>query len=155
MSFSFLWLKLGMANIFQVLSKLKLQNLDSAGKNAYCFDSLYLPWIWDREAMPLMSEICHSWCMFLSSVKMQIILGRHSTFSLSQQFLLQCELFYYMDCKCKCQPRRKAGSIKEWRGKYGYSDGLESSWSFGEQPLLSFSQWYLYYFCKTKDQNSA
>ena len=151
MSISFLWLKVVMANIFQLLSKLKLQNLDSAGKNVCCSDYLYLPWVWNREAMTLMSEICHSWRSTLSSVKMQIILGRYNTFSLSQPFLLQCELSFYIGCKRKCQSRRKAGSIKKWRGQYGYSDGLESSWAFWEQPLFSCSQWFSYYFCKTKD----
>lgn len=47
------------------------------------------------------------------SIKMHIMLGRYNTFSLSQPFLLQCELSYYVGCKSKSLPKRKAGGTKE------------------------------------------
>lgn len=41
--------------------------------------------------LTLMFEICHSWLRTLSSVKMQMILEKYNTFSLSQPFLHWCE----------------------------------------------------------------
>lgn len=125
MSISFLYVKVMMANIFQLLSKVWLQNPDSAGKNVCCIrlllSSMGLGWGSDDfnvRDLPFLASNP------VVSVKMQIMLGRYYTFSLSEPFLLKCELSYYMGCKLKHLPRRQViqngeegrmGTLMDWR----------------------------------------